>query len=1179
MDVTVSSTHDAPQTNPGSPALDTWPLSISCREVRLGLVVYGGVSLAIYINGVADELFRAVRGRGVYKLLKRLLDADIVVDIISGTSAGGINGLLLAYALTNEREFSASANLWRDHGSLAKLLRLVDDQANATSLLDSQNYYIPHLENAFRNMPSIAAADRQTERVSRFDELDVFVTGTNFDGQMSTAVDATGRQIDIKSHRTVFHLKHRARRKTPFAVTSERTSAGDRHTIAALARLAAVTSCFPAAFEPVRIAPAPDNPNEQAVYDLLKEWGRLDGEGWFIDGGVLDNKPFSYTVKEIYKRTASRPVERKLFYVEPDPERFDPARPLRPGAPSIVESATEALLGIPGYESIAEDLEHIAIRNDRLRRQTQVRARAQSAFEHLRTPNQDGGAPALPPSVAAIYRQARLAQLAERAVKGLMEGQGFRRSLEVYRTPVSPAVRRANAEADQERRAIAAALARAFNEWEGEGDETLERFDPYFRLRRVFHVVYRVADQVSARCNSAAGPGTVEKLRVAWETLNQQLAAYEIVVWAMEEAIDQHPMPADANDARNARRVWQQLEATLEHLLKVDEDLERALLPQRDANGAAGCSETQRNQLHAVLGKRLSAGARHEEVAVASVNLLQLLDRHTRSLIGEQLASVPALISEWDDFIVYDAHFFPIDYFADLGEKDPIDVVRISPLDAERAFSNRTFEDKVTGETVMHFGSFLKRSWRSNDIMWGRLDGVCRILDALLTAEALSAAVAKPAVRDLLRKDIANGVLDPTVLFPSAGKAIQTQIATWLRRLALDDDDDRARAARDPEMRTLLLWCAQLEILDSDLPTVLADAARDQLEWNNLAVEDGRGATTFTPLSSRVDLSLALTAGEELTRQFIERLKKNPSQFSQVSDAPLAKYFLQKYAVGAENPRDSIPPSVLLETITAALLVTRNCLVRAFPQYSGTVTSSFMYKVLVDWPLRTAHTFAVLARRERPLYVAGVAALVTYAVVALLVALRWPRQTLTSDSAVNVTNLVLFVIAPLMVLLPGMQLAWARAYRDAKRSAIAQAALVTLAFLGVCLALIVAGAFAVAWSATNAQLALWIARLGLAEYPGMAWLQTYALAALVIVLLLVIPAVRGFVQARVTRVAARPSSDQSRRSLVRTSLIAVRAMLSPEKDRNPIPPSGRSILAKSGTGTVHESSSPRSPLS
>jgi patatin-related protein len=283
------------------------------------------VSLAIYINGVTHELFRAVRGRGVYRLLKRLLNADIVTDIVSGTSAGGINGLLLAYALTNEREFSHCARLWREHGAIAKLLRSIDDTADASSLLDSRGYYIPRLEEALRDMPGVSAEERQKEAPSPFDELDLFVTGTDFDGRMTTTVDATGRQIEIKSHRTIFHLKHRQGRKVPFQVAATASSDSDRATISALANLAAITSCFPAAFEPVRVAPSRD-PHQNAVYELLKEWGQLEGEAWFIDGGVLDNKPFSYTIQQIWNRTATRPVERKLFYVEPDPERLDPAR-------------------------------------------------------------------------------------------------------------------------------------------------------------------------------------------------------------------------------------------------------------------------------------------------------------------------------------------------------------------------------------------------------------------------------------------------------------------------------------------------------------------------------------------------------------------------------------------------------------------------------------------------------------------------------------------------------------------------------------------------------------------------------------------------------------------------------------------------------------------------------------
>jgi hypothetical protein len=57
------------------------------REFRLGLVLYGGIALAIYMNGVCREFYNAMRGRGIYKLVKALTGSDIIIDIISGASA------------------------------------------------------------------------------------------------------------------------------------------------------------------------------------------------------------------------------------------------------------------------------------------------------------------------------------------------------------------------------------------------------------------------------------------------------------------------------------------------------------------------------------------------------------------------------------------------------------------------------------------------------------------------------------------------------------------------------------------------------------------------------------------------------------------------------------------------------------------------------------------------------------------------------------------------------------------------------------------------------------------------------------------------------------------------------------------------------------------------------------
>jgi len=58
------------------------------REVRIALVLYGGVSLAIYENGVARCFHELVLGRGVFRVVLRLLRAHANVDVIAGTSAG-----------------------------------------------------------------------------------------------------------------------------------------------------------------------------------------------------------------------------------------------------------------------------------------------------------------------------------------------------------------------------------------------------------------------------------------------------------------------------------------------------------------------------------------------------------------------------------------------------------------------------------------------------------------------------------------------------------------------------------------------------------------------------------------------------------------------------------------------------------------------------------------------------------------------------------------------------------------------------------------------------------------------------------------------------------------------------------------------------------------------------------
>jgi len=89
------------------------------KELRLALICYGGVSLAIYMHGVTREIWHMVRSsrafhdavpatggsESVYHdLLAEISQVSgtklrVLTDIIAGSSAGGINGIFLSQAI------------------------------------------------------------------------------------------------------------------------------------------------------------------------------------------------------------------------------------------------------------------------------------------------------------------------------------------------------------------------------------------------------------------------------------------------------------------------------------------------------------------------------------------------------------------------------------------------------------------------------------------------------------------------------------------------------------------------------------------------------------------------------------------------------------------------------------------------------------------------------------------------------------------------------------------------------------------------------------------------------------------------------------------------------------------------------------------------------------------------
>ncbi|CAM3222003.1 PNPLA domain-containing protein [Sphingomonas antarctica] len=386
------------------------------KELRLALVCYGGISLAVYMHGVTKEVWRLARAsrafhdggetietETVYRDLLVAIEAQcgirmrVLPDIVAGASAGGINGIFLAQAIATGQSLDPLTRLWLEE---ADVDRLVDPHARAESRL-SKFWAAPLAWRMLGRELDEADADVQAEvsaKLTRFVRGRWFeppFSGAGFTGLLLDAFDAMAadsegvrllpdaQPLDLFVTVTDFrgHDEMLTLHSPPMIVETEhrltlsfRDRPGEPESIgeaAELAFAARATASFPGAFPPftanelLKVLAARDHdwPGKDAFLSRVLPGHDNPERAVLIDGSVLANAPFAPAIAALDGRPARREVDRRFVYIDPKPGKHG-IKLHRDGeaAPGFFATLLGALSDIPREQPIRDNLETIAAR-------------------------------------------------------------------------------------------------------------------------------------------------------------------------------------------------------------------------------------------------------------------------------------------------------------------------------------------------------------------------------------------------------------------------------------------------------------------------------------------------------------------------------------------------------------------------------------------------------------------------------------------------------------------------------------------------------------------------------------------------------------------------------------------------------------------------------------------------
>lgn len=850
------------------------------RELRIAPVMTGGTSLAVWMGGVTAELYRmlmsgrdADRATDVASTVYRgLLDLTVTtprVDVITGTSAGGLNGAILAAAwhlnLPIDR-FMAMRDIWLDIGDINALLRS-PNESDPPSLLRGDDYFVPKLRDALRGW---SAYRRPVTDPADGRPIDLLITVTTVTGEPRTRYDDFDQAI---GERKYDHALTFVREETDDSGRDD--FAGDGW-IDLLAVAARTSASIPAVFEPsyLRVERPGSSGTDLSGRPNFASHASFGVGRWAVDGGVLNNLPLGAAVDRIFVQRARHDLRRVVLYVQPTPDLPPAARPDDPGSMPTLLDLVAGVAGAAWSQGVADDVDRLRAHNVRAARQRSGR------LTRFRTTPSDRlleEATAVWPQYLALRAVTSVSRMLDTAGRELTQPWRAEqldveaalrspRNVAMPRTPARPGELHVTSEEGRPwgwgisslEHAVSVALGlvnaalrlplpprdapgpyvrRSLTSRDELGAHRAELYTLLSRLHAV-----RALDRAfwDDRVRRLPGVESQDALRqwavdayAEWPFVldsSGTLVAPQPPTIAAAVRRFEHVTPgariqvSDTGAECTAEVLWQLRLLGVEIARVVQAIAASAGWLVHQVASALGTAPTTADGTLDALAVEL---ARHLPGAIdpaarqrpftpgelESVNrLLVLVDQLT-------LLAPPGGSAQDTLLRLLAMHVLDTAYETEITTNEQVlELLQVS-WDAPNSLdAGRTPQDKLSGNEAARLGAFLKRSWRANDWMWGRLDGAQRMIVLLLdparlrqlrrTSVEVHAALAALAV---------TGESDPAGPLHRNWDQVSAAVAGELVFL---DDDARATPKVLPAATGALTFAAQTAVAVEELPVL-----------------------------------------------------------------------------------------------------------------------------------------------------------------------------------------------------------------------------------------------------------------------------------------------------------------------------------------------------------------------